>query len=55
MTEDTAVQIFAGKIPLQFWGEVKYQDIFGISHFARYSGTWNHETRTFRLDKHEAD
>jgi hypothetical protein len=54
MTQDTAVQIFGGKVLLQFFAEVTYEDIFGVGHFSRYYGTWNHETRAFRLDKHEA-
>jgi hypothetical protein len=55
MSHDTPVQIFCGKVLLQFFGEITYEDIFGVRHFSRYFGTWNHETRAFRVDKHEAD
>ena len=55
MNEDTAAQIFGGKVLLQFFAEVTYEDLFGVHHFSRYFGTWNHETRAFRVDKHEAN
>jgi hypothetical protein len=47
-------RLLGGKVLLQFFGEVTY-DIFGVRHFSRYFGTWNHKTRAFRVDKHEAD
>lgn len=55
LNDKTAQDIFTRQIPLKFEAEATYVDVFSAPHKSFYAGTYDWETQTFHIDKHEAD
>jgi hypothetical protein len=49
----TLAMILEGKIRLQFWGTIRYRDIFGRGYVIDCEGTYNHLGPGFYIDRNE--
>jgi hypothetical protein len=53
INDDALKHVLSGGMPLHFWGDISYKDVFGAGHRIRCGGTYSHESNEFLVEQNE--